>query len=255
MPITIYPEKIRFLIGRRFPDYARHGKVPDVQVDALRQYETELKKLPRPTLDEHYIRAVEDFNREQEEAEERADRLEFFNRPDAAADFRYWCHLERWSVDETAALLLGKNPEKVSSSSLYSTSHGSPFRRAFQELKAKLSRAVDDGKLQKRDTPSNFFGWAERIGVPVPPELSARLEAGGDISIEGRERTSLHKLVIGMAVKFYGYDPSEPKSPVPSKIANDLAAFELDLTPETVRKYLRDASGQLGRNANKKDPQ
>jgi hypothetical protein len=109
-------EKLEFLIRRRFPDYweLRNEELPNPRVEALQQYETELANLPQSSFDEHYIRAVEEFSGEQAAAEERADRLEFFNRPDAVADFRFWCQLGGWSIDEAAALLLGKNPEKVS---------------------------------------------------------------------------------------------------------------------------------------------
>jgi hypothetical protein len=255
MVAKTYDEKLDFLIRRRFPDQwqLRKRDLPDPRTEALLQFETELSSLPTSTFDERYIRAVEDYNREQEEAEERADRLEFFSQPDASADFRFWCNLEHWSVDEAAALLLGKNPEKVSSNSLYYTTRGSPFRRAFHELKAKLSRAVEDGKLQKRDTPTNFFGWAERIGVPVPPELSARLEARGGIAIEGRERASMLRLIIGMAAKHYAYNPGATKSQIPKQIADDLSSAGVGLNPETVRKFLQEASSLLPPKTNKKE--
>jgi hypothetical protein len=255
MSVKTHAEKLRFLVSRRFPDHWKLGitETPNPHLEAVRQYETELASMPKLTLDERYIQAMEEHTREQEEAEERADRVEFFSQPDAAADFRFWCQLEEWSIDEAAALLLGKDPEKVRPSSLYNTRHGSPFRRGFQDLKAKLSRAVRDGKLQERDSPSNFFAWAERIGVPVPPELSARLEAGGGIPIEGRERASMLKLIIGMALTHYDYDPAVAKSPVPRQIADHLFAAGAGLNPETVRKFLQEASALLPPQTNKKE--
>ena len=54
-----------------------------------------------------------------------------------------------------------------------------------------------------------------------------------------KERESLLKLVIGMAVKGYAYDPSATKSDKPQEIADDLANLGLDLDADTVRKYLR----------------
>ena len=94
---------------------------------------------------------------------------------------------------------------------------------------------------------------AQTIGVPVPDPLFACIEAGTGIVIEGRERSSLHKLVIGMAMKFYGYDPSVSRSPVPSRIANDLAGLGLGLTPKTIKKHLDQGSALLLANGNKKD--
>ena len=54
-----------------------------------------------------------------------------------------------------------------------------------------------------------------------------------------KERESLLKLVIGMAVIGYVYDPSATKSDKPQEIADDLANLGLDLDVDTVRKYLR----------------
>jgi hypothetical protein len=209
--------------------------------------------LPQADFDEHYILAVEEANRERAAAVDRADRLEFFNQPDANAEFRFWCHLEHWSLEEATALLLGKNPTRVSSGSLHSVKHESPFRQSFQNLKAKLHRAVLDGKLKERDSPSSFVGWAERIGVAVPPELSARLEAGGGIPIEGRVRASMLKLIIGMALTHYDYDPAVAKSPVPKQIADHLFAAGVGLNSETVRKFLQEASALLPPRTNKKE--
>jgi hypothetical protein len=248
-------EKHQFLVSRRFPDYWRQHKMEpsDPRISAIREYETELASLPASAFNELYIQAVDEHTREQQEAEERADRLEFFNRPDAAADFRFWSHLEQWSLDDTAALLLAKNPQKVSSTSLYRVRHESPFRRAFEDLSSKLIRAKRDGKLKEHDTPANFIGWAEAVGVPIPPELSGRLEAGGGIQIEGRERASLLKMIFGMATKRYNYNPADPKSPAPTSIVDDLAELGLQMSQETVRKYLREASSLLPANTIKKN--
>ena len=126
-------EKLQFLVSRRFPDYWRQHKLEpaDPRLEAIQEYEHELAKLSRPALDERYMQAVDEDTRERQEAEERTDRLEFFNQPDAVADFRFWCHLERWSLEDATALLLGKDPQKVSPGRIRGIRHESPFRQAF----------------------------------------------------------------------------------------------------------------------------
>ena len=59
------------------------------------------------------------------------------------------------------------------------------------------------------------------------------------------ERNNLLKLVIGMAVKGYSYDPAAKKSPTPKEIADDLAALEISIDPDTVRKYLKEAANTV----------
>jgi hypothetical protein len=53
-----------------------------------------------------------------------------------------------------------------------------------------------------------------------------------------RERESLLKLVIGMAIGGYGYDPMASRSKIVSDIRGDLDRVGLSLDDDTVRKYL-----------------
>ena len=59
------------------------------------------------------------------------------------------------------------------------------------------------------------------------------------------ERNTLLKLVIGMAVKGYNYDPRATKSTTPNEIVDDLAGLGITITDDTVRKYLKQAADAL----------
>jgi hypothetical protein len=54
-----------------------------------------------------------------------------------------------------------------------------------------------------------------------------------------KERESLLKMVIGMAMKGYSYDPSTARSDVPGQIVSDLAELGLKIDEGTVRKFLK----------------
>lgn len=56
------------------------------------------------------------------------------------------------------------------------------------------------------------------------------------------ERNTLLKLVIGMAVKGYRYDPAASKNAATKEIADDLAGLGITITDDTVRKYLKQAA-------------
>jgi hypothetical protein len=76
------------------------------------------------------------------------------------------------------------------------------------------------------------------------------LEAGqADSSAEkplgAKERESLLKIVIGIAVDSYKYDPKLSRSAVPQEIADDLAKCGVVLDVDTVRKWLREAAELL----------
>lgn len=53
------------------------------------------------------------------------------------------------------------------------------------------------------------------------------------------ERESLLKLVVGMAIDGYGYEPTATRSPIPKQLADSLAVHGIDITDDTIRKYLK----------------
>ena len=53
------------------------------------------------------------------------------------------------------------------------------------------------------------------------------------------------KLVIGMAVKGYVYDPKAARSDSVAEIVKDLALVGVPLDDDTVRKWLREAAELL----------
>jgi hypothetical protein len=60
-----------------------------------------------------------------------------------------------------------------------------------------------------------------------------------------RERESLLKVVIGMAVGGYSYDTKAGRSDRPTEIAGDLERAGVPLDLDTVRKWLREAADLL----------
>jgi hypothetical protein len=59
------------------------------------------------------------------------------------------------------------------------------------------------------------------------------------------ERSTLLKMIIGMAVGGYGYQPNAARSNVPADIAGDLAKNGIELTDDTVRKWLNKAASEV----------
>jgi hypothetical protein len=54
-----------------------------------------------------------------------------------------------------------------------------------------------------------------------------------------RGNQSLLRMVIGMAVRAYGFDPNVPRSRITKKIADDLRLAGVDLDEGTILKWLR----------------
>lgn len=60
--------------------------------------------------------------------------------------------------------------------------------------------------------------------------------------LKTRERETVLKLIIGMTVSGYGYNPAAARSDTVSEIVDDLDKLGLHLDPDTVRKWLREAA-------------
>lgn len=64
-------------------------------------------------------------------------------------------------------------------------------------------------------------------------------------NIHTKEKETLLKMIAGMAVDGYGYDPLASRSPVTKEIADMLAEKGIALDPDTVRKWLKEATELL----------
>ncbi|MFN4266001.1 MAG: hypothetical protein ACK4F8_09690 [Aquabacterium sp.] len=110
-----------------------------------------------------------------------------------------------------------------------------------------MNVSLPDGT--KKTTPRCYYPAA---GLPVDGVLVVRPAAiqelvkttisEPDKTLSTTERNTLLKLVIGMAVKCYVYDPKASKSTTPKEIADDLAGLGISITDDTVRKYLKEAA-------------
>ncbi len=143
-------------------------------------------------------------------------------------------------------------------------------------LRQLTKRAAEARQIQWPYTPSRWRAWSKARDVPLAPELEAAIENFADPNLEGttqdkarivelesqlttlqqaigtgmqavgaRERESMLKLIIGMAVGGYGYDPTASRSNVVPDIVSDLEQHGVSLSDETVRRYLKEATGLL----------
>ena len=68
-----------------------------------------------------------------------------------------------------------------------------------------------------------------------------------------REKDSLLKLILGMAIKGYSFDPKATRSTQAQEIADDLLTLGLSLDVDTVRKYLNEAKATFSEEINRTD--
>ena len=124
------------------------------------------------------------------------------------------------------------------------------YANAMAFAKSSHTKALELGKKMIRERDALIRQLQDEVAV-LKSQLSnppAPKRPTGDKTLGPRERDSLLKLIIGMAVKGYVYDPAALKSRAIKEIATDLELLGLSLDEDTVRKYLTEARELLPPN-------
>jgi len=103
-----------------------------------------------------------------------------------------------------------------------------------------------------------FAAWALSLPWEIPEEFAELASGHRDPGIAGnrsttanenpigtRERGTLLKLILGMALEQYGFDPDAAKSPVPKEISDDLQTHGISVSDDTVRRWLKIAADEV----------
>lgn len=149
-------------------------------------FKIELKKMSAHNLASAYRRdwhaqlAIQ--GEEQNRRGAAADAFEFFNEPEADADFRFWLKVGAWTIAEAVALSLGKNPATFERMALDATSQRdtrSPFREEYQRRVFLLQRAQLAGELSDPLKRNEVIQWFTIHEVEIPLELGGFDEGQG----------------------------------------------------------------------------
>jgi hypothetical protein len=152
---------------------------------------------------------------------------------------------------------------------------------SFEALYEIAQRAVTAKQIGLRTTPGMFLAWAKRNRIDVPDDLEAIVKRHGhqvadwktayDRQVEKteameariaelektlpaaepavklqsaitRERNTLLKIILGLAMDTYGYQPHSPRGATAGEISDHLEGVGLPISKDTVRKYLSEAA-------------
>tara|TARA_Y100000815_G_scaffold274481_1_gene308739 strand:- start:41456 stop:42442 length:987 start_codon:yes stop_codon:yes gene_type:complete len=130
--------------------------------------------------------------------------------------------------------------------------------KTFYDAKVQLVEALQERlELEKKTTEQQAAQIAEldrasseaaervRSIIAEKDSRIAELESGSSKSAASRERQSLLKLVIGMAIKGYGHNPDAARTSTSREISSDLQLIGLSLDEDTIRRYLTEAKDLL----------
>ncbi len=182
----------------------------------------------------------------------------------AGVDYNYWAKMAYWSIEEAVALSLGIDPFAASGVNGGLALLGAVYGIEFARVLALIQRAVDFGLLAVPLIPADFIVWAEVAGIVVPPDLPAavascqgflwrsvispkqQVRSGRGASIQEEQFSkksvnTLLRMMGGMAMAVYGFEPGGGRSSVVSEIQTDLDLKGINLDLDTIRKWLREA--------------
>jgi hypothetical protein len=126
----------------------------------------------------------------------------------------------------------------------------------WKEAAAKQAETLDDIVVQRDALLAqieSLNGECTHLRGELEALKSQRTIPAEAKPLSMRERDSLLKLVIGLAVKGYGFQPRVARGPTPSEVAGDLEQLGIGLDVDTVRKYLKEGAELLPPDAVGKD--
>ena len=104
-----------------------------------------------------------------------------------------------------------------------------------------INYIIDDQKIFIRQHPY----LAKKLNLSIP-ELEAVDKKLSKVMLPEAERNTMLKIILGMAKAAYGYDPSVIRNPATgsnkASIRAGLQSVGLDVTEDTIRKYLTEAA-------------
>ena len=168
-------------------------------------------------------------------------------------------------------------------------SYTSPFASKYHDMRDIIKRSVLAKNLTDPIKPEIFIAWADKNGITFPDRLKeiikmrstesvdwrARYEdltkstgaviaeqetkisdlmqdlekALAEKPLKTRERDTICKIILGMAIKGYAYDPQAKKNTAVSEIAGDIQQLGLSVDQDTIRKWLQEAIALLPHEA------
>jgi hypothetical protein len=165
--------------------------------------------------------------------------------------FLGWAKRNELDVPEELVLLVEKRAQPIADWPALLEQCQSKLQETLTWAKEYHQKGIEIGKASAEAARLSAVSAIEerdkRIGDLE--SINERLSAETTVSraIENEElrpkaRQSLLKLLLGMAIDGYGFDPSASKSPIAKELADSLAELGISIDEDTVRSWLREAA-------------
>lgn len=168
--------------------------------------------------------------------------------------------METFDLQEALLLSVGVEPKHFAESSLSVAKKAmsrKPLLKAVEFLVRRheqFQRKFPSGGYGPlRVSPQFLLGWFDEIALAVHPSFvdalrkreerkkSAVASPRGEATLkpDRREVEKMAQLFTAMAVDYLGYDPKASRSPIPKEIGSIAASMGLEISDDTIRKYLK----------------
>lgn len=179
------------------------------------------------------------------------------------ADFDYWSKAAYYTLDEALWLSVGLQPtDRFDARILHSAGQRKTVDAASKFLikrRELFVRELQSGSITRKQTSATLFEWIQRVDLEVHPGFKRMLEKTLERSskalvqnesnsantdeykgkFEAREKVSLSKMLLAIAITEYGYDPEARRSPIPKEMQDLAAQLGLEISQDTIRQYLQ----------------
>lgn len=124
------------------------------------------------------------------------------------------------------------------------------FPDELEQLVLARSKYATDWKSRYEELEGHFNKQKQLLQdvtahLQQATEMLKKRPSATEKPLKTRERDTFYKLVIGMAVAGYKYDPKAKRQDAISDIAGDLERLGISLSDDTIRKWLSDAAQLL----------
>ncbi|WP_127143121.1 hypothetical protein [Pelagibacterium montanilacus] len=172
--------------------------------------------------------------------------------PEHDVHISYWAKMPSWTVEEAAAISFDVDPSHLPAADEQSEDEDelSWFLWAHSKRVERIRREQQAQRLPQQLTLPSLARWFQKSGLTLAPkarEWSGREHHDeDDLKPTGQKQTTLDRLLVGMAIMTYGYDPDQKdRSGSYERIASELSEVWESMNIQTVRTHLVAAVDRL----------
>ena len=194
-----------------------------------------------------------------------------FGNEEHKANFEYWAKMDSLSLVEATCLTIGFAPESFNetlfSEQAEEESNANEVLEFFKNRGVQINRKflltdnfsdldLFDSFGSRKVRFEDLQEWVVQIHLDVPTEFTTSFQKISDRDcgiglatapekFDHREKASLSQLLTAFAISELGYDPNASRSPIPKEIQDMAAKLGLEISDDTIRKYLKLGASHL----------